>query len=388
MATTTADVLVIGAGAVGASSAYHLARAGLSVVLADRFDGPAEGSTGRCFASVRAQWADDLNIELSWRSIQAFRDFRTEHGIDVGYAATGYLFLVPEAAWPAQLEAVGRQRRHGVPVEVLDLDAAGRITPFDPAGLAGATWGPADGVVDPHGLTVAYVELARRHGARVAYRRRVSSIHRAGTAWAVGAGDDVFSVAAVVNAAGGWAGEVAALAGLDVPVGHSRRNVYAGAPGGLDRRLPMTIDLASGVYLRSEGDRVLLGGPPSPQADDGYSTDVDWPWLEGLLGLGVPRFPWLADLPLDRAAAWAGTYELSPDHQGILGPHPGADGWFDACGFSGHGFMQSPEIGRLVAEELTTGTVTGVAAGLTPLRVGRFSHGRTATAGRAMGMVF
>jgi sarcosine oxidase subunit beta len=216
----------------------------------------------------------------------------------------------------------------------------------------------------------------------------VSAVRRSGTGWTVAAGSDAYATGTVVNAAGGWAGEVAALAGLSVPVVHSRRSVYAGAAGGFDRRLPMTIDLGTGVYLRGEGDRVLFGGPPSPRAGDGYSTAVDWPWLEEVLGLGVPRFPWLADLPLDRAAAWAGTYEMTPDHQGILGPHPGAEGWFDACGFSGHGFMQSPEIGRLVAEEVTTGTVTSVAADLAPLRVGRFSQRAARRTGRAVGMVF
>src|SRR5215472_1016685 len=111
---TSADALVIGAGAVGASCAFHLARAGLRTVVIDQFGGPAEGSTGRCFASVRAQWADDLNIELSWRSIQAFRSFPEEHGVDVGYTASGYLFAVPPEAWPAHLAAVERQRDHPV----------------------------------------------------------------------------------------------------------------------------------------------------------------------------------------------------------------------------------------------------------------------------------
>jgi len=157
----TADVIVVGAGVLGASSAFHLARAGLSVVVVDSFGGPAEGSTGRSFASIRAQWADPLNIELSWRSIQAYRSFPEAHGIDVGYRPSGYLFLVPEAGWEAQLAAVELQREHGVPVDVLDLPAAQRVTPFAPHGLAGATWGPADGVVDPHLTTSAYLQHAR-----------------------------------------------------------------------------------------------------------------------------------------------------------------------------------------------------------------------------------
>ena len=168
-----------GDGHVGASCAFHLARAGLRTVVVDQFGGPAEGSTGRCFASVRGQWADDLNIELSWRSIQAFRSFPEEHGVDVGYTASGYLFAVPHEAWAAHLAAVERQRAHGVPVDVLDVAAATEITPFEPDGIAGATWGPADGVVDPHGLTMAYLELARAHGADIRFRHAVTSPDRA-----------------------------------------------------------------------------------------------------------------------------------------------------------------------------------------------------------------
>jgi len=379
---TSADALVIGAGAVGASCAFHLARAGLRTVVVDQFGGPAEGSTGRCFASVRGQWADDLNIELSWRSIQAFRSFPDEHGIDVGYVARGYLFAVPHEAWPAHLAAVERQRAHGVPVDVLDSARAADITPFEPAGIAGATWGPADGVVDPHGLTAAYLELARAHGADVRFRHAVTSLDRATPGWVVRTGPEEFAAGLVVNAAGGWAGQVAALAGLEVPVVHSRRNIYASAPGALDRTLPMTIDLASGVYVRTEGDRLLFGGPASPHSA-GYSTEVDWAWMEEVLYRGIPRFPWLAELPLDRAASWAGTYEMSPDSQGILGPHPDAPAWFNACGFSGHGFMQAPEIGRLVAEEVVTGQISSV--DVTPLRIQRFSH---AAQSAAVGMVF
>src|SRR5947209_13688727 len=156
----TADVVVIGAGAIGASSAFHLAEAGLRVTLVEALDGPAAGSIGLSFASIRGQWADDLNIELSWRSIQAFRDFPATYGVDVGYRPSGYLLLVGEALWAAQLDAVELQRSHGVPVDVLSLDAARRITPFDSHGLGGATWGRADGVVDPHLVSSAWLDLA------------------------------------------------------------------------------------------------------------------------------------------------------------------------------------------------------------------------------------
>jgi glycine/D-amino acid oxidase-like deaminating enzyme len=377
----TADVIVVGAGALGASSAFHLARAGLRVVVVDAFAGPAEGSTGRSFASIRAQWADPLNIELSWRSIQAFRSFSEVHGIDVGYRPSGYLFLVPEAAWEAQLAAVDLQREHGVPVEVLDLPEAQRLTPFAPDGLAGATWGPADGVVDPHLATSAYLQLARSAGAQVLFRHRVTAL-AAGDEWTVTAGGRRFGTRYVVNAAGGWAGDLAALAGLSVPVVHSRRNIYATAPGALDAQLPMTIDIGTGLFVRSEGSRLLFGAA-RPDQEDGYDVTVDWPWLEVVLEQAVSRFPWLAELPLDRAGCWAGTYENTPDHHGLLGEDPSAPGWVNACGFSGHGLMQAPEIGRLVAEQITDGAITSVDA--SGLRLERFA---ASAASHGVGMVF
>lgn len=370
IAGVTTDVLVIGAGAIGASCAHHLARAGHDVIVTDALGGPAEGSTGRSFASVRAQWADPLNIELSWRSIRAYRDFPEEHGTDVGYRPSGYLFLVPEQDWSAQLAAVALQRSLGVPVIALDVAAAQRTTPFSAEGIAGATWGAADGVVDPHLVTSAYLGLARGRGARTLFRHPVTAVRaRPDGRWLVTAGDRRIVAEHVVNAAGGWSGEVAALAGLHVPVVHSRRNVYSTAPGALDRPVPMTIDLATGIYVRSEGSRLLFAGA-RPDQPDGYDVSVDWHWMEALLERAVDRFPWLADLPLDRSGCWAGTYEMSPDRHGILGPHPDAPGWIDACGFSGHGLMQAPEVGRLVAEFVGRGDVADL--DLAPLRHDRF----------------
>ena len=366
----TADVVVVGAGVIGASTAYHLAQRGKTVVVVDAFDGPAEGSTGRSFASIRAQWADALNIDMSWRSIQAYRNFPTEHGIDVGYRPSGYLFVVPDKSWASHRAAVELQRERGVPVEVLDVRAAQKHTPFSTDGVGGATWGPADGVVDPHLATSAYLQLARTLGATTLFRHRIDSVTRASDGWILAAGERTIQASHVVNAAGGWAGELATLAGLQVPVVHSRRNIYATAPNAFARTLPMTIDLATGVFVRSEGSRLLFGAA-RPDQVDGYDTSVDWPWMETVLERAVRRFPWLADLPLDRTGCWAGTYENTPDHHGILGEDPSAPGWVNACGFSGHGLMQAPEVGRLAAEQITEGAITSVDAAA--LRLDRFA---------------
>ncbi len=366
----TADVVVVGAGVIGASTAYHLARRGKTVVVVDAFDGPAEGSTGRSFASIRAQWADALNIDMSWQSIQAYRNFPTEHGIDVGYRPSGYLFVVPDKSWASHLAAVELQRDRGVPVEVLDTRAAQKHTPFAAEGVGGATWGPADGVVDPHLATSAYLQLARTLGATTLFRHRIDSVALTADGWILAAGERTIHAGHVVNAAGGWAGELAALAGLQAPVVHSRRNIYATAPNAVANTVPMTIDLATGVFVRSEGSRLLFGAA-RPDQTNGYDTSVDWPWMETVLERAVGRFPWLADLPLDRAGCWAGTYENTPDHHGILGEDPSAPGWINACGFSGHGLMQAPAIGRLAAEQVADGAITSVDA--SALRLDRFT---------------
>ena len=367
------DVVVIGGGIIGASAAWHLAERGQTVTLFEAQGGPGEGSTGRSFSSLRGQWTDPLNIAISWTSIERYRDFPRDHGVDVGYRPTGYLLLVPEGRWARHLEAVELQRTLGVPVEVLDARAAARHTPFDPTGIAGATWGPADGVVDPQLATTTFLVLARERGADVSFRSPVSAIERLadGAGWIVAAGERRIVASHIVNAAGGWSDAIAGLAELHVPVAHSKRNIYATAPDPSIGPFPMTIDVGTGAFLRSEGPRLLFGAT-RPNQPDGYSVAVDWEWLELLLPTMVERWPWFVNLRLDRGACWAGTYELTPDHQPIVGPDPAAPTFVHACGFSGHGVMQAPEIGRLVAEAVVDGAITSVDAG--PFRLERFAE--------------
>ncbi|MCW2866792.1 MAG: dependent oxidoreductase [Marmoricola sp.] len=371
--TTHVDVVVIGAGIIGASSAHHLAAAGHRVAVLEARTGYAEGSSGRSFASVRSQWADSLSIDLSWNSIQTYQRFEQDHGVDIGYRPSGYLLLWSEQAWARQLEAVALQRRHGVPVEVLDAAAAQHLVRFDPDGVAGATFGPQDGRIDPHVATGAYLGLARASGAAVHFDSPVTAItSRPDGSWVVHTATRTVHAQHVVNAAGGWSAETAAMVGIDAPVVHSKRNVYASAARADQPAVPMTCDMATGVYMRSDGDRLLFG-LSNPRQADGYDTQVDWEWLETLLETAGARFPWLADVPLDFKACWAGTYENTPDAKPLLGPDPSAPTWIHACGFSGHGVMQAPEVGRLVAEQVTTGAITSL--DLSPMSVERFASG-------------
>jgi len=349
------DVVVIGAGIIGASCAWHLASRGLEVTVLERDGAPAMGSTGKSAAGVRVQFTTEANIRLSVHSLPVYRSFAARHGHEIGYRDIGYLLLVPEGRWDDHLESVRLQKSLGAPVDVLDPEAARRYVPFDPEGLAGATYGPWDGVVDPHMVTHAWVSMSRSLGARYRFGARVTAIAREGAGWTIGTADGArLGCRWIVNAAGAWSGAVGELAGLSVPVGPKRIQIFLSAPIADERTYPLTIDLATGVYLRSEGDRVLIGLDNLGQ-EFGFTEGMDWEWMEHVLTTGVYRFPWWEELGIDRKGSWWGYYEVSPDHSPIIGRHPDAAGWLDVCGFSGHGIMHAPAAGLAVSEIVADG---------------------------------
>jgi len=364
--------LVVGAGIVGAAIAHRLSERGLNVTILEAAEAPATGSTGRSAAGVRVQFTSEINVLLSRESIDEYRAFEERYGAPSGYRPQGYLFLVPESRWPAHLAGVELQRSLGVPVEVLDTEQAVRIVPFDPAGVHAATYGPADGVVDPHAITTAYLRMAKERGARLQLDTPLLTARRERERWRVETPAGPFEAATVVNAAGAWAGRVAAAAGLSLPVQPVRRNVFVTGPLPYAHRFPLTVDVASGVYLRSEGGRILFGRS-NPEQSAGFVEGVDWSWLEPTLEPGLARFPFLEVAGLDRRAAWWGYYEVTPDHDAVLGRHPEAEGWIDAAGFSGHGVQHAAMVGRLIAEEVVDGRASTL--DLAPLRHDRFAAG-------------
>lgn len=363
-AVYTADVLLIGAGIIGAACAYRLGERGLKVRILEAASAPAMGSTGKSAAGVRVQFSEPTNILLSWESIQEYRQMP-----EAAYRPIGYLFLVPESEWPQHHKAVELQRSLGVSVEELCLEDAQHIVEFNPKGLAGATYGPADGVVDPHGITMEYLRRSRTLGVELHLEAELLRAFRQGQVWRVETRRATFEAPYILNAAGAWAGEVGKRARLEIPVQPARRLVFATAPTGWKHNYPLTIDLASGFWFRSEGERVIFG--KSNLAEVGFSTGMDWAWLEPTLEAGLDRFPWLAKTALDRKASWWGYYEVTPDHNPILGRMPGVEGWVNACGFSGHGVQQAAAVGRLMAEEITEGRAATL--NIDPLRYERFS---------------
>ena len=368
------DVAVVGAGIIGASCAYQLADAGLSIAVVDRNEAAAMGSTGLSAAGVRVQFVEPTNVALSLASIRDYAAFEERYGADSGYRPVGYLLLVPEAGWDAHLAGVEVQRSLGAPVEVLGADEArARFVDFDPTGLAGATFGPIDGVVDPHAVTQAYLARARELGTQVRLRTEVVGIERTADSWLLVTSSGRLRAATVVNAAGCWAGDLGRLAGLDIPVEPVRRMVYVTAPVAGRGTTPLTVDLASGVYYRSEGERLIFGRS-NPDEPHGFTTGMDWEWLEPTVAAAATRFPWFADERLDRTASWYGYYEMTPDDNAVLGASADAPGWVDACGFSGHGVQHAPAVGRAIREEVVDGRSHTI--DIDPLRGTRFKAGQ------------
>ena len=362
------DVLIIGAGIIGASCAFRLSERGFKVVILEAQSAPAMGSTGRSAAGVRVQFTEEVNIRLSWESIQEYQHFQDLYGEDAGYRPIGYLLLVSPERLSVHLDGVRLQERIGVPVQVISTEEAQHLVQFDPTDIACATFGPADGIVDPHLVTFTYLRLAKERGTILCLDTPLTKANRVGNIWQVETAKGTFEAAYLVNAAGSWAGEVAARAGLEVPIHPVRRVVYATAPTSRQHSYPLTIDLKSGFYLRSEGKRVLFGRS-NPDEPPGFTEGIDWDWLEPTLHVGVARFPWLAEIRLDHHACWWGYYEVTPDHNPILGRLPAAENWVNAAGFSGHGVQQAPMVGRLIAEEIALGKAQSV--NIDPLRIDR-----------------
>jgi sarcosine oxidase subunit beta len=189
------DVAVIGAGIIGCASAWRLAQRGLRVAVLERESAPATGSTGRSAAGVRLQFSDATNILLSAHSLREYREMP-----EAAFRPIGYLFMVPEEHWPAHRAAVALQRELGAPVQVLSPEQATHVVPADIRGLGGATWCAQDGIVDPHGICLAYAARARACGAIVMLRAGVEAIDERPDGWVIHAGRERLRAATIVNA--------------------------------------------------------------------------------------------------------------------------------------------------------------------------------------------
>jgi sarcosine oxidase, subunit beta len=376
----TASVVIIGAGVIGASVAYHLARRGWREILVlDRSDSPGQGSTGKATGGFRAQYATPINVRLSLLSREKLRCFTEETGGSAGYHPAGYLWLASTARELEVLRSARRvQHQQGLTeaVEVGTEDIA-RLNPaVSLDDVIGGAFCPSDGFIRPLGILEGYLTAGRKLGVEVEWQVEVTGLR-------VGAGNSVAGVetsrgpvssTAVVNAAGAWAAQVAQWIGLDLPVAPLRRQVAVTEPTDvLPDGMPMTIYTTDGFHLRVRDGRVLLLWPTPGVPRQPFDTGVDDEWIQSVVEKAHRRVPLVRRAAIDRNACWAGLYEVSPDKHAILGPAPECPNLFLLNGCSGHGVMHAPALGQLLAEVISDGAASTL--DVSPLRPSRFRQG-------------
>jgi len=362
----SAEVVVVGGGVIGASTAFHLTELGITdVVLVER-DQLASGSTSKSAGGFRTQFADELNIRIALRSLAELERFEemvaavAGESPSIGLDRCGYLFLLDnEDDLRAFRAAVALQNGLGVPAVELDVGEVERMVPqVDTSGLLGATFCELDGHVTPEAVVQGYVAAAAARGVRIRQGCGVSGIATsAGRITAVETTRGTIETGTVVCAAGAWSPEVAAYIGVDLPIRPERRWTFFSADdAGFPPGLPLTIDFSTSVYVCREGTGIIVGGRE--------------PTVEDYVPLAVRRFPALADCAIQ--SSWWGYYELSPDNNAIVGEAGEVSRFLFATGFSGHGFQQAPAVGEHLAELVARLDPT---LDLTPFALERFAGG-------------
>lgn len=390
--TETADVVIIGSGIVGSSVAYHLAQQGCTNVLViEREAHQGKGSTGKSMGGVRAQFSTPVNIQMSRYSIDFFSRFDEVVGHPADYRAHGYLFCATNERHLEYLKA-NRERQISLGVDNVELVSAEDILKFVPQlrvdDIIGGTFCPTDGFVDPHSVMMGFMLNARERGVRLWLDTEVVGIQTepSNTSTSLPAGAvsrrisgvetsrGLVSTHTVVNAAGPWAAAVARMAEAELPVEPLRRQLVPTEPfAELPQRFPMVIDMSTGFHFRREGKGILLAWN-DPDETPGFKTDFDPGFIEKILTRAADRVPCLIDAEVNTRRAWAGLYEMTPDHHAIIGPASNVAGLFFANGFSGHGVMHSPASGRITADLVLNGHSDIIDTA--QLSVERFAEGR------------
>jgi sarcosine oxidase subunit beta len=344
-----AEVVVIGGGAMGSSIGFHLAEAGVDVCVLERAE-LASGSTSRAAGGIRAQFSDPLNIALGLRSIAAYERFGERPGAEIDLKQVGYLFLLDREEDVESFErSVALQNEHGVPSRFLGMDEARGLCPL--AGLEGvlaATFSPLDGHASPEAVVQGYAAGIRRLGGNVLTGCGVTGIELSGTEIrAVRTAQGVVETSVVVCAAGVWSPELARFVGVELPVEPVLREVGYTSPAELPDGIPLTIDFSTGFYFHREGPGLLFG-MADPEQPAGFDAPTDPAWLERVTAVAERRCPRLLELGI--AGGWKGYYEITPDHNALIGESPGVSRFLYATGFSGHGFLQAPAVGEVVRD--------------------------------------
>ena len=375
----TADVVLIGGGIVGSSIAYHLVAAGCkSVLVIERETSQGKGSTGKSMGGVRAQFSTPVNIQMSLYSIPFYASFEQRLGYPCDYRPQGYLFCATSEKHMAYLRA-NYEKQVAMGLKNVRLVAGNEIRSQFPQlrgnDIVGGSFCSTDGFVDPNSAMVGFMTWASDRGATLWKNAGVTGITLNNGGFKVATTRDTVSTRTVVNCAGAWAAPIAKMAGIDLPVEPLRRMLVPTEPfDQFPHTAPMIIDMSTGFHFRPESRGFLLAWN-DPEETPGYKTDFDDGFIEKILIRAADRVPVFENVEVNPKRAWAGLYEMTPDHHPILGESPEVPGFFFANGFSGHGVMHAPATGKILSDLILSGK-TGLIDG-SLLNFSRFAEGRT-----------
>lgn len=370
----TAEVVIIGAGIMGCAIAHALAERGQSDVVVLERDQIGRGATADAAGGVRQQFSTETNIRLATESVRVWESFPERFGRDIGLRQQGYLFLLNDPAeepvFRANLalqQSLGVPSRWVTPAEIAELNPYVRLDD-----IYGGTFCPEDGWCDTYGATTGFAQAARALGVLIEEETPVTGITvRGDRVQGVVTAQGEISAPLVVITAGPQTRGVGAMAGVDLAVDPYRRMSFITEPfAAMPQSLPMTIDFASGLYFHPESHGFLFGMADRAEPSS-FDKTVDEGWMMTTVEALVDRAPAFEEAGILRG--WAGFYEVTPDDNPLLGWTGGVDGLAVAAGFSGHGFMQGPAIGRCLAELILDGAPNGI--DLHPFRPTRFAEG-------------
>jgi sarcosine oxidase, subunit beta len=375
----TADVVLIGGGIVGSSIAYHLLVAGCkNVLVIERETAQGKGSTGKSMGGVRAQFSTPVNIQMSLYSIPFYASFQERLGYPCDYRPQGYLFCATNQHHLAYLRS-NYEKQIAMGLTNVRLLPAEEIRTMFPQlrgdDIVGGSFCSTDGFVDPYSVMIGFMNWASDHGATLWKNTSVTGITRRNEKFEIATTRENISARIVVNCAGAWAASIAKMVNIDLPVEPLRRMLVPTEPfDEFPHTAPMIIDMSTGFHFRPEGRGFLLAWN-DPEETPGYKMDFDPAFIEKILTRAADRVPVFESVEINPKRAWAGLYEMTPDHHPILGESPDVPGFFFANGFSGHGVMHSPATGKILSDLILTGKTDLVDASL--LNFSRFAEGRT-----------
>jgi len=373
----TADAVIIGGGVNGLATAYELAKLGVKDIVVIEKNYIGSGSTGRCGGGIRQQWTTEENVRLAMESVRMYETMSAELGYQVFFRQGGYLMVTEsEDDLPALRKAVDLQNRCEVPTEFLAPEDCLKIVPdLDISRLKGATFCSKDGTAYPFAVTWGYARACQRMGVKIHIRTAVTGVlSDDGKIHGVETDRGPIASPLLINCAGPWARDLAAMVGVDLPNRQERHEIMVseGLKPFLD---PMVISLTNGIYFSQSMRGEIVGGigdPAEPHwtRPDQFDTRSQLRFAVRFAKALLDYCPRAGKVRMMRQ--WAGMYDVTPDHRPILGGVPGLDGYYHICGFSGHGFMLGPVSGRRMARHITTGRPDDI---ITSLSLGRFEKG-------------